>query len=112
MGLAVLAQPVGERLHAPLLELGDLAAILLDHAFELVGQFLGLLRAQVLARKHDVFIERHAKAFPGCSSSRRQALQALRERLESLSKAGTRDAGPTGPAARLLPMETGVSRKK
>ena len=62
--LAVLAQPVGERLDAPLLGLGDLAAHLLDDADELGGQFLDLLRADVLARKEDVFVERHEMPFP------------------------------------------------
>ena len=51
MRLAVLAQAIGEGLHAPLLGLGDLAAHLLDDAFELGGQFFDLLRADVLARR-------------------------------------------------------------
>src|SRR5262249_14490194 len=64
MGLAVLAQAVGQRLDAPLLGLGDLAAHLLDDAFELRGQFLDLLRARVWARQENLFVERHADAFP------------------------------------------------
>src|SRR5206468_5613214 len=51
--LAVLAQPIGQRLDAPLFELGDLAAHLLDDALEVGGQLLDLLRARVLAREED-----------------------------------------------------------
>ncbi len=68
--LAVLAQPIGEGLDAPLLELGDLAAHLLDDALEMVGQFFDLLRADVLARHEDVFIEGHGMPFPGSNGTR------------------------------------------
>ena len=54
--LAVLADAEGERLHAPIFGLGDLAAHLLDDAVELRGQFLDLLRADVLAREIDVLV--------------------------------------------------------
>ncbi len=50
VSFAVLAHAVGERLHAPLLDLGDLAAHLLDDALELGGELLDLLGARVLAR--------------------------------------------------------------
>ncbi len=70
MRLAVLAQPIGEGLDAPLLELGDLAAHLLDDALELGGQFFDLLRADVLARQEDVFVERHGMPFPGSDGAR------------------------------------------
>ena len=43
-------------LHAPVFVLGDLATQLLDDAGELRGQFLDLLRADVLAREIDVFV--------------------------------------------------------
>ena len=56
MRLAILAQAIGERLHAPLFDLGDLAAHLFDDALELGGQFFDLLRAGVLARQEDVFV--------------------------------------------------------
>jgi len=59
MCLAVLPQAIGERLDAPLFSFGDLAAHLLDHAFELGRYFFNLLSAEILARKHDVFIKRH-----------------------------------------------------
>ena len=67
-----------------MLGLGDLAAHLLDDALELGGQFLDLLRADVLARKEDVFVERHADAFP-CVVARPGAkpFEPFRERLES-----------------------------
>src|SRR4051812_32641821 len=86
MRLAVLAQPVGEGLDPPLLDFGDLAAHLLDHAFELGGQFLDLLRADVLAREHDVFVKRHANAFPMLRPSWRQALRALSGKARKQSR--------------------------
>ena len=64
MRLAVLADAVGEGLQAPILVLGDLAAQLPDDPGQLRGQFLNLLRAQVLARKVDVFVQRHEMPFP------------------------------------------------
>ena len=56
MRLAVLADAVGEGLHAPIFGLGDLAAQTFDDGLELGGQVLDLLRADVLARKIDVFV--------------------------------------------------------
>ena len=40
--------------------LGDLAALRGEDAGQLRGQFLDLLRAQILARKIDVFVQWHA----------------------------------------------------
>src|SRR5262249_37759233 len=82
MRFAVLAQPIGQGFHAPLFGLGDLAAHLLDDGFELGGQVFDLLRARVLARDKDVFIERH-----GCLSSLgappgAKPFETFRERLE------------------------------
>ena len=54
--LAVLADAVGEGLHPPIFGLGDLAARFGDDAGKLCGQFLDLLRAQILAREIDVFV--------------------------------------------------------
>ena len=48
--------------------LAIVAAESLDDALELRGQFLDLLRADVLARKIDVLIERHEMPFPCCLS--------------------------------------------
>src|SRR5262245_37141500 len=48
--LAVLADAEGQGLDAPVFVLGDLATQLLDDAGQLRGQFLDLLRADVLAR--------------------------------------------------------------
>ena len=59
--LAVLADSVGEGLQSPVLVFGDLATHLPDDAGQLGGQFLDLLRAQVLARKVDVFVQRHER---------------------------------------------------
>jgi hypothetical protein len=61
---AVLANAVGEGLQAPILVLCDLATHLSDYPGQLRGQFLNLLRAQVLARKVDVFVQRHEMPFP------------------------------------------------
>ncbi len=54
--LAVLLDAEVQRLHAPVFVLGDLAAQTLDDGRELLGQVLDLLRADVLARKIDVFV--------------------------------------------------------
>jgi len=53
---AVLADAVVEGLHPPIFGLGDLAAGLGDDGRELGGQFLDLLRREILARKIDVFV--------------------------------------------------------
>src|SRR5690348_7650520 len=65
--LAVLADAVGEGLQPPVLVLGDLAAEAADDVGELLGQVLDLLRAQVLARQIDVFVEGHEMPFLGLS---------------------------------------------
>ena len=57
--LAVLADAIGEGLQAPIFVLGDFAAHLPDDTGQLRGQFFDLLRAQILARKVDVFVQRH-----------------------------------------------------
>src|SRR4051794_10624910 len=56
MRLTVLAHAVGEGLYPPIFGLLDLSAHLLDDAGELRGQFLDLLRADILARKIDVLV--------------------------------------------------------
>src|SRR6185503_15097274 len=56
---AVLADAIGEGLQAPIFVLGDFAAHLPDDSGQLGGQFFDLLRAQILARKVDVFVQRH-----------------------------------------------------
>ena len=83
MRLAVLAQPIGQRFHAPIFGLGDGAAHSFDDALQMCRQFLHLLRAGVLARKVDVLVERHRCPFLRCRRSpRREAPRTLRERLE------------------------------
>src|SRR5262249_47443884 len=100
---AVLAQAVGERFDAPLLELADLAAHLLDDAFELGGEFFDLLRAHVLAREEDVFIEWHGMPFPpSIMLHPARSPSSPFGKGSKAQKAGTRDAGPSGPAASLL----------
>src|SRR5262249_51706942 len=103
MRLAVLAQTIGEGLHAPLLGLGDLAPHLFDDGLELGGQFLDLLRAGVLAREEDVFVEWHPMPFP-CSLLHPGAkpFEPFRERPES-SEGGNTGRRTTGPAARHWP---------
>ena len=64
MRFAVFPDPIGEGLHAPVFILRDLAAQLSDHSGQLRGQFLDLLRAQILAREVDVFVQRHEMPFP------------------------------------------------
>jgi hypothetical protein len=63
VGLAVLADAVGEGFHAPVFGLVDLAAQSFDDGFVLVGEFFHLLRAKILARKKNVLVKRHAVPF-------------------------------------------------
>src|SRR5207248_1763782 len=79
---------------------------LLDHALELGRQFLDLLRADILAREHDVFVKGHAMPFPCLQPSRRQALRALWERLESKFEGGNTGRRVTRPCRRLSHGET------
>src|SRR5262252_3095430 len=95
MCLAVLTQTVGEGLHAPLLGLGDLAPHLLDDGLELGGQFFDLLRAGVLAREEDVFVERHRMPFPCSLLHPARSPSSHFGKGSSAQKAGTRDAGPS-----------------
>src|SRR5262249_8514126 len=118
MGLAVLAQAVGQRLDAPLLGLGDLAAHLLDDAFELRGQFLDLLSARVLARQENVFVERHADAFPFSHAPPARSPSSPFGKGSKAQKAGTRDARPIGPCRRVaarrpsVQLPAGIERKR
>ncbi len=64
MRFAVLANAICEGLQPPIFVLCDLTTHLPDDSGQLRGQFLDLLRAQVLARKVDVFIQRHEMPFP------------------------------------------------
>jgi hypothetical protein len=65
------------------------------------GQFLDLLRAQILARKVDVFVQRH-ECLSLCFKS--SVLDPGAKPLEPFGKgsnalkAEARDAGPSGPA--------------
>ena len=107
MRLAVLAQPVGEGLHAPIFGLLDRSAEAFDDALQLRGQFLDLLRAGVLARKIDVFIERHGCPFLIClARPGAKPLEPFGKGSNAL-KAGTPDAGPdrVGPTATTLTVE-------
>src|SRR5262249_4236826 len=104
--LAVLAQAIGKRLDAPLLELRDLAPQLFDDAFELGGQLFDLLRTHILARQEHVFVKRHAMPFP-CSvhaRTRRVALRALSGKARKLRRRehgtpGHQALPPASPAA-------------
>ena len=78
-----------ERLDAPVFRIADeLAAEALDDALEGGGHLLDLLRAQILARQVDVFVQWHANAFPLLSLVWRQALRAFRERQRSSQEGG------------------------
>jgi len=74
----------------------EFAAEAFDDALEAGGHLLDLLRAQILARHIDVFIQWHANASPLCGSLRRQAPRALREGSKVLRKA---EHGTPGHAA-------------
>src|ERR1700730_5286247 len=63
MCLAVLVHAVGQRTHAPVLGLGDLAARLCDDAGHLGGQFFDLLGARILTREKNMLIKRHGCPF-------------------------------------------------
>src|SRR5260370_34885342 len=97
MRFAVLSQPIGQRLYAPLLGLCDLSSHLLNHPFELRRELFDLLRAGILARQEDVFIEWHADAFPlsSCSPGAKP-FQPL-----FLGKAPMLAGGEPGPTTRL-----------
>ena len=56
MRLAVFPDSIGQRLHAPVFDLLHRSAKLFDYPFELSGQFVDLLRREVLAGKIHVFI--------------------------------------------------------
>src|SRR5215510_913096 len=117
MGLAVLTQTVGEGLHAPLLGLGDLATHLFDDGLELGGQFFDLLRAGVLAREEDVFVEWHPMPFPCSLLPRREALRALSGKARMLRRRehGTPDHRPCRSALTKQPsvqFPAGIERKR
>src|SRR5262249_50582081 len=117
MRLAVLAQTVGEGLHAPLLGLGDLATHLFDDGLELGGQCFDLLRAGVLAREEDVFVEWHPMPFPCSLLPRREALRALSGKARMLRRRehGTPDHRPCRSALTKQPsvqFPAGIERKR
>src|SRR5262249_24209985 len=95
MRLAVLTQTVGEGLNAPLLGLGDLAPHLFDDGLELGGQFFDLLRAGVLAREEDVFVEWHPMPFPCSLLHPARSPSSPFGKGSNAQKARTRDAGPS-----------------
>src|ERR1700691_507140 len=96
MSFAVLTQPVGERFYAPIFGLFDRTTETFDDALQLCGQFLDLLRRGVLARKIDVFIERHSCPFLNCHARPgAKPLEPFGKGSNAL-KAGTPDAEPFG----------------
>src|SRR6478672_5963616 len=103
MRLAVLVHAVGQRAHAPVLGLGDLAAEPFDDPRHLGGQLFDLLGARILTREKNMLIKRHGCPFLCWRGSRRQALRDLRKGLDNAQKAGARDDGPTGPATPTSP---------
>src|SRR4051812_18393665 len=92
MRLAILVHAIGQRAHAPVFRLHDLAAALFDDAAHLGGQFFDLLGARILTREKNMLIERHGCPFLCWRSSRRQALANPSERTRSSSSEG----GSTG----------------
>src|SRR5262245_64986333 len=112
MRLAVLTQTVGEGLNAPLLGLGDLAPHLFDDGLELGGQFFDLLRAGVLAREEDVFVEWHPMPFPCSLLHPARSPSSPFGKGSNAQKAGTRDAGPSAldrKSTRLNSSHLGIS---
>src|SRR5918996_6119048 len=101
MGLAVLADAIGERLHSPILGLGNLAAHPVDDGFVLVGEFLHLLRPKILARKEYVFVKRHAVPFLCQSNAPAPSPSSLPERLDAqkAETPGRRASAPCRKAA-------------
>ncbi|CAD5257616.1 conserved hypothetical protein [Bosea sp. 62] len=57
--LAVLLDAIAQRLHTPVLDLGDGTAIRLDDALELLDKGLDLLRADILPREQNVLVQCH-----------------------------------------------------
>jgi hypothetical protein len=100
MRFAIFADAVGQGLQAPIFVFCYFAAHLPDDAGQLGGQFLDLLRAQVLARKVDVFVQRHKCLSLLFKSS---VLDPGAKPLEpsgkgsNALKAEAQDAGPIGP---------------
>jgi hypothetical protein len=65
MRLAVLLDPIGEGLDAPIFDLADGSAQRGDDILELPGQRFSLLRRNILTGKIDVLVESHViLAFP------------------------------------------------
>src|ERR1019366_1500151 len=65
MGLAVLLDPVGEGLDAPIFDLADGSTQRGDYGLELPGQRFRLLRRNILTGKKDMLVESHVLlAFP------------------------------------------------
>src|SRR3954464_1204953 len=90
--LAVLPDAEREGFDAPIFRVGDeFPAEAFDDALVGGGHLLDLLRAQVLAREVDVFVQRHDLPFPYVCSFRRQAPHALRE-----GKRSSQEGGNTG----------------
>src|SRR5256885_8389856 len=91
MRFAVLANAIRQGLDAPVLALRYLAAHLLEDGLVLVGQFVDLLRAEILARKEDVFVQRHGLSFLSSRSVvRRQASSSLgKARTPEMREHGT-----------------------
>src|SRR5262249_46281539 len=74
---------------------GDLAPHLFDDGLELGGQFFDLLRAGVLAREEDVFVEWHPMPFPCSLLHPARSPSSPFGKGSNAQKAGTRDAGPS-----------------
>ena len=67
MRLAVLLDPVGEGLDAPIFDLADRAAEAGHDGLELLGQGFRLLGGQILTSKENVLVKSHVLPFSMCS---------------------------------------------
>ena len=97
MRFAVLLDPVGERLDAPIFHLADGAAAGLDHGFQELGQGFHLLGGHVLAREIHMLIESHAR----CLSVRSDTL-ARSPPSPGKARTEINEGGNTGRRAKTL----------
>src|SRR5690606_37322574 len=86
------ADAVGEGLEAPRLDLGDLAAVLLDDALELLDERLDLLRRHILSRQKYVFVQWHI-CLSSCSTGAKPHRSLMGKAVRRSSRAETREAG-------------------
>ena len=88
VSLAVLVDPVRERLDAPILDLADGSAILFDDGLELLGHRLDLLGRDVLTSKIDMLVESHDLPFSSVAAPARSPASPEKGSTEFLIEGG------------------------